>query len=66
MSEKDYSPREKDHLVEPMLAGLGVGVEEELSPQDGGEESPEKEVSPGDRPGLMRRLLNWLRLADTS
>jgi hypothetical protein len=66
MSEEDYSPREKDHLVEPMLAGLGVGAEGEVPPQDGGEESPAKEVCPGDRPGLMRRLLNWLGRADTS
>ena len=46
MSEEPYRPREDDHLVEPVFAGLGVGDEE-------GAESERDDVR---RPGWLARL----------
>lgn len=50
-SDETYRPRESDHLVEPMFAGLGVGDE------DAGETEKEPQV----RPTLWTRLVRFLR-----
>jgi hypothetical protein len=55
--DDDYQPRETDHLVEPMFAGLGVGEE--------GEEEPSRE-EPGApieerHNGWLAAIVGWLR-----
>lgn len=53
--DEDFRPRENDHLVEPMFAGLGV---------DGDEPAPEgDEVSAQNGRSLLARVLAWLRAA---
>ena len=59
MSNEDYSPRQDDHLVEPMFAGLGVGEDEtECEP----ETEPEVADSPDSATnGVWGRILAWFR-----
>ncbi len=54
MGDDDFSPREHDHLVEPMFGGLGV---EGRAP----EEQPDHETA-AERPGPIARFLAWLRV----
>ena len=48
-SEERYVPRDTDHLVEPMFAGLGT------------DESDASETEDPEDGGLLRRLLRFLR-----
>ena len=57
MSHEDYSPRQNDHLVEPMFAGLGVEGDEDEARDDG--DFAEREART-ERPGLWRRIWTWL------
>lgn len=49
--DPDYQPRENDHLVEPMFAGLGVGEEEEERAKE----------EPDSRGGWLAALARWWR-----
>ena len=54
MEPDEYRPREDDHLVEPMFAGLGVGEEREE------EDAPPVEEE-GSRGGFLAALVRLLR-----
>ncbi|HED66123.1 MAG TPA: hypothetical protein ENJ09_11280 [Planctomycetes bacterium] len=52
--DEPYRPRESDHLVEPMFAGLGVEAEREEREQAA--DTPERQS----RPHPIARFLRWL------
>ncbi len=56
MPDDDFEPRENDHLVEPMFAGLGVGEEDAA---DDEAEPQNEEVRTGFLAALLRSLRRW-------
>lgn len=60
MHDDDFTPREHDHLVEPMYAGLGCGGEERRVEADGPAASA---AAPSGLWAALARLLRSLKRA---